>query len=87
MKVMFIEAKSKEDITNVIKKFKEKGRIGLVSSVQYLNQLEKAQKLIPNSIVAGQVLGCKVVNPIKIKKDVQVFVHRKRLFSSNKNCN
>jgi len=75
MKVMFIEAKSKEDITNVIKKFKEKGRIGLVSSVQYLNQLEKAQKLIPNSIVAGQVLGCKVVNPIKIKKDVDKYLY------------
>ena len=72
---MFIEAKSKEDITNVIKKFKEKGRIGLVSSVQYLNQLEKAQKLIPNSIVAGQVLGCKVVNPIKIKKDVDKYLY------------
>ena len=75
MKVMFIEAKSKEDITNVIKKFKEKGRIGLVSSVQYLNQLEKAQKLIPNSIIAGQVLGCKVVNPIKIKKDVDKYLY------------
>ena len=72
---MFIEAKSKEDITNVVKKFKENGRIGLVSSVQYLNQLEKAQKLIPNSIVAGQVLGCKVVNPIKIKKDVDKYLY------------
>ena len=72
---MFIEAKSKEDITSVIKKFKEKGRIGLVSSVQYLNQLEKAQKLIPDSIIAGQVLGCKAVNTIKIKKDVDKFLY------------
>jgi len=70
MKVMFVEARSREDINNVVKKFREKGRIGLVSSVQYLSQLEKAQKLIPDSIIAGQVLGCKAVNTIKIKKDV-----------------
>jgi len=75
MKVVFVEAKSKEDITEVIKKFKEKVRIGLVSSVQYLNQLEKVQKLIPNSIIVGQVLGCKVVNPIKIKKDVDIYLY------------
>lgn len=75
MKIMFIEAKSKEDITNVVSKFKEKGRIGLVSSVQYLNQLEKAQKLIPDSIIAGQVLGCKVVNTLKIKKDVDKYLY------------
>lgn len=72
---MFIEAKSKEDITKVVSKFKEKGIIGLVSSVQYLNQLDKAQKLIPNSIIAGQVLGCKVVNTIKIKKDVDKYLY------------
>ena len=72
---MFIEAKSKEDITDVVKNFKEKGKIGLVSSVQYLNQLGKAQKLIPNSVIAGQVLGCKVVNTIKIKKDVDKFLY------------
>ena len=75
MKIMFIEAKSKEEITKVVKKFKEKGRIGLVSSVQYLNQLEKAQKIIPNSVIAGQVLGCKVVNTIKIKKDVDMYLY------------
>ena len=51
MKIMFIEAKSKEEITKVVKKFKEKGKVGLVSSVQYLNQLEKAQKIIPNSVI------------------------------------
>lgn len=49
MKTMFIEAKSKEDITSVVKKFKEKGKIGLVSSIQYLNQLKKANKLISRS--------------------------------------
>tara|TARA_Y100000034_G_scaffold47494_1_gene58491 strand:- start:2387 stop:2995 length:609 start_codon:yes stop_codon:yes gene_type:complete len=75
MKVMFVKAKSKEDITNVVKKFKEKGIVGLVSSVQYVNQLEKAQKLIPNSIIAGQVLGCKVVNTLKIKKDVDMYLY------------
>lgn len=74
MKTIFIEAKSKEDITNVIKKFKEKGKVGLVSSVQYLNQLEKAQKLIPNSIIVGQVLGCNVDNAIKSYADVFLYI-------------
>ena len=75
MKIMFIEAKSNEDISGVVRKFKEEGKVGLVSSVQYLNQLEKAQKLIPNSIIAGQVLGCKAVNTIKIKKDVDMYLY------------
>jgi len=75
MKVMFVEARSREDINNVVKKFREKGRIGLVSSVQYLSQLKKAQKLIPDSIIAGQVLGCKAVNTIKIKKDVDKYLY------------
>lgn len=74
MKTMFIEAKSKEDVTGVIKKFKEKGRIGLVSSIQYLNQLEKAQKLIPNSKVVGQVLGCNVDNAIKSNVDTFLYI-------------
>ena len=75
MKTIFIEAKSKEDITSVLKKFKEEGRIGLVSSVQYLNQLEKAKEIIPNSVIAGQVLGCKVTNTIKVKKDVDKYLY------------
>ena len=75
MEVMFVEAKSKEDITSVLKKFKETGKIGLVSSVQYLNQLEKAKEIIPNSVIAGQVLGCKVTNTIKVKKDVDKYLY------------
>ena len=73
MKTIFIEAKSKEDMTNVLKKFKEEGKIGLVSSIQYLNQLEKANKLIPNSIIVGQVLGCNVSNTLK--SDVDIFLY------------
>jgi len=73
MKTIFIEAKSKEDVTSVVKEFKEKGKIGLVSSIQYLNQLEKAQKLIKNSKIVGQVLGCNVENAIK--SDVDIFLY------------
>ena len=73
MKTIFIEAKSKEDITDVVKRFKEKGKVGLVSSVQYLNQLEKAKKLVKNSKIVGQVLGCNVSNAIK--SDVDLFLY------------
>jgi len=74
MKTLFIESKSKEDISKVIKKFKEKGKIGLVSSVQYLNQLEKAKKLIKNSVIVGQVLGCNVSNAIKSDADKFLYI-------------
>jgi len=66
MKTYFIPAKYKKDLTNLFKNVKLKGKIGLVSTVQYLDQLEKASKIIKNSVLVGQVLGCK----INIDKDV-----------------
>lgn len=60
MKTYFIPAKYKKDLTNLFKKVKLEGKIGLVSTIQYLDQLEKANKIIKNSVIIGQVLGCKV---------------------------
>jgi diphthamide biosynthesis enzyme Dph1/Dph2-like protein len=76
MKIMFVEARSKEDITNVIKKAVKKvgGKVGLVSSVQFLNQLPKAQKIIKNSVIVGQVLGCNMSNPIIHNKNIDMFL-------------
>jgi len=76
MKIMFVESKSKEDITGVVKKSlkKIKGKVGLVSSIQHLNQLPKANKLIKNSVIVGQVLGCNMSNPLIHKKDVDMFL-------------
>ena len=76
MKIMFVESKSKEDITDVINKSlkKIKGKVGLVSSVQFLNQLPKAQKLVKGSVIVGQVLGCNVSNPLIYKEKVDMFL-------------
>jgi len=73
---MFIEAKNKEDITSVVKKSlnKVKGKVGLVSSVQYLNQLPKAQEMIKDSVMVGQVLGCNMSNPMIHKRKVDMFL-------------
>jgi len=72
MKTYFIPAKYKNDLTNLFKKVNLEGKIGLVSTVQYLDQLKKASKIIKNSIVIGQVLGCNV--KINQKVDCILFI-------------
>ena len=76
MKIMFVEARNKEDITEVVRKAAKKvgGKVGLVSSVQFLNQLQKAQELIKDSVIVGQVLGCNMSNPMIHKKNVNMFL-------------
>src|SRR3989344_6113553 len=73
MKVLFVDARASFDITElknkILSKFK-KGRFGLVANIQFLPQLEEIKQILPNSIVAGQVVGCNVLNTIKIKEKV-----------------
>ena len=66
--------KYKKDLSNLFKKVKLEGKIGLVSTVQYLDQLEKASKIIKNSVVLGQVLGCNVNNVVNKKVDCILFI-------------
>ncbi len=75
MKVLFISAKSTIDITPIIKKVKIKGKIGLASTIQFLNQLEKANKLLKDSTIAGQVLGCDASSCERIKDKVDSFLY------------
>ena len=74
MKVIFMPAKSKFDINEVIKKVRVDGKVGLVASAQYIHKLEEAQKLIPNSIIAGQVLGCNALAAKKVENEVDSFL-------------
>src|SRR3989338_1263440 len=78
MKVLFVDARASFDITELKKKicskFK-KGRFSLVTNVQFLPQLEEIRKILPNSIVAGQVVGCNVLNTVKIKEKVDAFIY------------
>ncbi len=75
MKTLFIEAKSDLDITKVLKKVKVKGKVGLVTTIQHLHKLKDAQKIIPGSVIGGQVLGCDVSAAEKIKDKVDVFLY------------
>ena len=78
MKVLFVDARASFDITElknkILSKFK-KGKFGLVANIQFLPQLEEIKQILPNSIVAGQVVGCNVLNTIKIKDKVDAFIY------------
>lgn len=78
MKVSFIDAKADFDISKlkslIVSKFK-KERYGLVSAVQFLSQLEEIKKELPNSTIAGQVVGCNVLNTIRLKEKVRGFIY------------
>jgi 2-(3-amino-3-carboxypropyl)histidine synthase len=74
MKTLFIPVKSITNIDEVLKKVDIKGKIGLVASIQFLDQLKKAQKLLKNSIIIGQILGCDVKNAEKYKNKIDSFL-------------
>lgn len=77
MKTLFIEAKSTRDITQVVHKFLnqlEGKRLGLLTTIQHLHQLEDVQKILPSSVIGGQVLGCDVSAVNKIKDRVSSFL-------------
>jgi len=74
VKTLFVPAKSLADISEVLKKVDIKGKIGLVSSIQFLDQLKKAQKLLKNSVIIGQILGCNIKIAEKYKNKVNSFL-------------
>lgn len=76
MKILLIPAKSKTNISlpkKVLEKLENK-KIGLTSSIQYLDSLKEIKKVLPKSIIAGQIIGCNVSNCIKIKDKVDSFL-------------
>ena len=75
MKVFFIPAKAKADVESFVKHIKVEGKVGLVSAVQYTHLLPEVQKHVPNSIIAGQVLGCNAEQPYKVKDEVDAFLY------------
>lgn len=74
MKIMFVEAKYNKDIREVLKKVKTKGKIGIVTTAQHIHQLKDTKKIIKNSIIGGQILGCNFKNTEKIKNKVDSFL-------------
>ena len=68
MKTLFIEVKSEKDINVKL----PNGRVGLIASAQYLDQLKTLK--IKNSVYGSLVLGCNADNAIKIKNNVDYFL-------------
>ncbi len=78
MKTLFIEAKTKVDISHLIDKLKLPNKIGLVSAVQFLDNLNDVKKYIESkgkkAVIAGQVLGCNMTNPLMVKEDIDAYL-------------
>lgn len=75
MKTLFIEAKSDFDLDNSLKYIKLEGKVGLITTIQYLHKLKRLNKKLKNSIIGGQVLGCNVDNALKIMNKVDCFLY------------
>jgi len=71
MKLLFIPAKSKTEID--FNDVKLEGKIGVVTTIQYLDSVKKSCK--KNFIFAGQILGCNSSNAAKIKNNVDKFLY------------
>src|SRR3989338_3923728 len=67
MKTLFIEVKSEKDINVKL----PNGRVGLIASAQYLDQLKTLK--IKNSVYGGLVLGCNADNAVKIKDKIDFY--------------
>lgn len=76
MKILFLPAKSKTNIEKTLNNLnlnKLKGKIGLVTTIQYLDQVKKLN--IPNSIFIGQILGCNTLKAEKLSSKVDCFLY------------
>ncbi|MAG19863.1 hypothetical protein CL618_00320 [archaeon] len=72
MKTIYIQAKNKKNILPFIKKINLKGKIGLVSTIQYLNQIQKIK--LKKFIIAGQVTGCNISKPKRIENKIDSYL-------------
>ena len=80
MKILFIEAKYKGKVNlgkDIIDKLPK--RIGLVSTVQFVDNLSSIKKQLEKNnkkiIIGGQILGCDVSKADKIKNKVDYFLY------------
>lgn len=71
MKYFFIEV-SKDLEYKIPAEIKNK-KVGIVASVQFLNSVDKIKKEFPSWIFGGQVVGCNVLNALKLKDKVDCY--------------
>jgi len=74
MKAIFIPAKSRLNLDK-IKELNINEKVGLITTVQYVDYLKEINKIIKKSVIGGQILGCNVDNAIKIKKKVDSYLY------------
>jgi len=83
MKKIFIPAYLKRDplpsVKKALKRLKKYERIGLITTAQHLNQLERiGEFLLRNGkipVEGGQILGCNLTNAKKIEEKVDCFLY------------
>lgn len=68
---MFIPAKSNQKIS--LGKVNLKGKVGVVTTIQYLNSVKKLCK--GSFIFCGQVIGCDFSNALKLKSNVDSYLY------------
>jgi len=80
MKVIFLHAANDKDVVPVVEKALSMlpENIGLVTNIQYLEQMQKAKKFLEEKgkkvKIAGQVLGCDARPALKISDKVEAFL-------------
>jgi len=72
MKTVYIPCKIEKDLKAVLDKVQFEGKLGVVTTVQHLEEVQKIKK--NNWIVAGQVLGCNVKNALDLNVDAFLYV-------------
>ncbi|PKM91917.1 MAG: hypothetical protein CVU81_03300 [Euryarchaeota archaeon HGW-Euryarchaeota-1] len=83
MKRLFVPAKSDIEFSKLseesLKKLKKHKKIGLITTIQHLHDLDKIKTFFEKQgiqiLIGGQVLGCNVENAKKIENEVDVFVY------------
>jgi 2-(3-amino-3-carboxypropyl)histidine synthase len=77
MEILNIKAKNINQIEPNKKIFEEikEQKIGLITTIQYVNSLTKFKEILPNSIIGGQILGCKIENAKKIEPEIDIFLY------------
>ncbi|MEM3126775.1 MAG: diphthamide synthesis protein [Candidatus Woesearchaeota archaeon] len=80
MKVVFLHAGSDKNVVPVLEKSLSKlpKRVGLVTNIQYVEQLKKAKEFLEQKgkkvEIAGQVLGCDARPALKISDKIDAFL-------------
>ena len=76
MKQYFIPAKVTIDLQITEKELKKiPAKVGIITTIQHMHQIEDVQKQLPKSIIAGQVLGCTAQSAVRVQKKVDAFLY------------